>query len=66
MVEQAILFFEARITVEQIDIEVDDWAEGVLRIRIDYTVRSTNSRNNMVYPMYFREGTALPVTAAHE
>jgi phage baseplate assembly protein W len=61
MVEKAILFFEPRITVEEIAIDAGLWESGELRIHIDYTVRTTNSRYNMVYPMYFREGTGLGV-----
>jgi hypothetical protein len=62
LVEKAILFFEPRVTVNQIAIDSSRQLEGELHIHIDYTVRTTNSRNNMVYPMYFREGTGLPVT----
>ena len=62
LVEKAILFFEPRITVNAVDIDASREFEGELRIHIDYTVRTTNSRSNMVYPMYFREGTGLPVT----
>ena len=60
LVEKAILFFEVRITVNAINLDTSDWANGLLRIEVDYTVRSTNSRGNMVYPMYFREGTGMP------
>jgi hypothetical protein len=31
----------------------------VLRLKLDYTVRTTNTRTNMVYPLYLREGTNL-------
>lgn len=58
-VEKAILFFEVRITLNAIDIDASDVYDGLLRIRIDYTVRSTNTRNNVVYPFYFRQGTGL-------
>ncbi|MES2937662.1 MAG: GPW/gp25 family protein [Pseudomonadota bacterium] len=61
MVEKAILFFEPRITVEDISIDAGRWEDGELRIHVAYTVRTTNSRYNMVFPMYFREGTGLGV-----
>jgi uncharacterized protein len=64
LIEKAILFFEPRITVNEIAIDAGNWVDGELRIHIDYTVRSTNSRNNMVYPIYFREGTGLGGGAA--
>jgi hypothetical protein len=34
--------------------------EGVLLIRLDYRVRTTNSRTNLVFPFYFLQGTNLP------
>ena len=60
LIERAILFFEPRITVEQVFVDTDnrdDQLNGLLRIRITYIVRSTNNRHNMVYPFYFSEGT---------
>jgi len=35
--------------------------EGRLDILLDYTVRETNARANMVYPFYLLEGTNLRV-----
>jgi len=54
-----VLFFEVRITLHEIDIDWSDYANGVLRLKLDYTVRTTNTRTNMVYPLYLREGTNL-------
>jgi len=56
-VERAILFFEPRIRLDRIFIDTEQALEGELRISIDYTVRSTNTRSNVVYPFYFQEGT---------
>ena len=58
-IERSILFFEPRITLERIDIDTGEPYAGVLKIRLSYTVRATNSRSNMVYPFYFREGTQV-------
>jgi phage baseplate assembly protein W len=63
MIEQAVLFFEARISLNSVDIDISELFDGVLRIRLDYTVRRTNTRNNMVYPFYFRQGTGLRLVA---
>ncbi len=63
MVEKAILFFEVRITLNSIDIDASDSIEGILRLYLEYTVRTTNTRNNMVYPFYFRQGTGLRQTS---
>ncbi len=57
LIERAILFFEPRVEVERITVGTGRSFEGVLDISIDYRVRSTNTRNNIVYPYYFREGT---------
>lgn len=59
IVTKAVLFFEVRITLHEIDIDWSDALDGVLRLKLDYTVRTTNTRTNMVYPLYLREGTNL-------
>lgn len=59
VIERAILFFETRITLNTIDVAVDDVYEGRIDIILDYTIRSVNTRANMVYPFYFSEGTEL-------
>lgn len=51
-IETAILFFEARITLNRVDIEAAPDREGLVLIRLDYTVRTTNTRTNLVYPFY--------------
>ena len=58
LVEKAVLFFEVRITLNRIDFDTDELYDGVLRIRLDYTIRTTNTRHNMVYPLYLQEGNA--------
>ena len=59
MIENAILFFEPRITLEIIRIDTGELYEGVVKISLDYTIRTTNSRSNMVYPFYILEGTNI-------
>lgn len=59
LVENAILYFEPRIDVNSINIENSNDTKGLLLIEIDFTVRSTNSRTNMVYPFYRVEATNL-------
>lgn len=58
MVQYAILMFEPRIKLEHIDVEYSS-EEAVIYITIDYHIRQTNTRQNMVYPMYLIEGTNL-------
>lgn len=57
IVSNAITAYEPRIQLEAIDVSDDDAIHGLLNIRVDYTVRATNSRFNLVYPFYLREAT---------
>lgn len=60
LVKRAILFFEPRVVVERITVNTaneEDSRNGLIRIHIDYIVRSTNNRHNIVYPFYLAEGT---------
>jgi len=55
MVTDAILNNEARIHVDDVDVDQSATDPGLLLITIDYTERSTNNRYNMVYPFYLNE-----------
>jgi len=57
LIRQAILFHEVRIDLLDIEVEVVDAPEGLLRLRLDYLIRSTNTRSNVVYPLYLQEGS---------
>lgn len=57
LIRTAILYYEPRINVERIDIDPINEIEGQLIVAIDYTIRATNSRRNIVYPFYRNEGT---------
>lgn len=59
LIKTAILYHEPRIDVEKIDITRGDDLSGELLVLIDFRVRATNSRINMVYPFYKQEGTNL-------
>lgn len=50
---------EPRITVNQIDIIPIAPEEGRIEIKIDYTVITTNIRDNIVFPFYLNEGTNI-------
>ena len=55
MISDAILYHEPRITKDRLDIVESASEQGLLLISIDYTIKSTNSRYNMVYPFYLNE-----------
>lgn len=59
IIETAIMYYEPRITLENIDISMADPHQGLVLIEIEYTVRETNSRFNFVYPFYLNEGTNI-------
>ena len=61
-VESAILYHEARITLESVNLDDSLELEGVVRIEVVYRVKSTNSRFNFVYPYYRLEGTDINLT----
>src|SRR5882762_6487795 len=56
MIRTAILFYESRIDLNSVKIDDSREMEGVIAIVLDYTVRTTNSRFNFVYPFYKNEG----------
>ena len=59
LVERAITVYEPRIDLNEIDFARTEETEGLVYIGIDYTIRSTNSRLNYVYPFYLKEGTYI-------
>lgn len=58
MIKKAILLYESRISVEDIVFDYQQ-EKGVVFIDIQYTIRTTNTRTNMVYPYYLTEGTNI-------
>ena len=64
LVENSILIFEARISVEKITItpaESFELIEGRMTIEVEYVIIETNSRFNYVYDFYLREANT-PIT----
>jgi len=55
LIEKAILYFEPRINLEKIDLSTQNELNGVILITVNYIVRSTNTRGNLVYPFYLSE-----------
>ncbi len=54
-VREALVFWEPRIEITSVKAVTDDTEEEKLLISIDYTVRTTNNRFNLVYPFYLKE-----------
>lgn len=53
--QTAILYYEPRIELHSIDIIPADPEERIL-LTVEYTVRTTNTRYNLVFPFYKTEG----------
>ena len=54
----AIRKYEPRVKLDKVSIDPDQTDAGRLFIRLMYTVKSTNSRFNMVFPFYFADALA--------
>ena len=61
VIERAVLFFEPRVTLNDIDVNIDEAYEGKLKITLNYTIRKTNTRSNIVYPFYYLEGNHVRI-----
>ena len=58
MISRAILRFEPRIDLNEVHY-AEIPLEGMLFITLYYTIRTTNTRTNLVFPYYLMEGTDL-------
>jgi phage baseplate assembly protein W len=61
LIQDAVLRFETRVDLHNVDVSPDTKEAGLLHIRLDYSVVGTNSRFNMVFPFYLNEATAAGV-----
>jgi phage baseplate assembly protein W len=59
--QENIGFIEPRIKVENISISNLSENEGALEVKIDYTIITTNIRDNIVFPFYLNEGTNIKI-----
>jgi phage baseplate assembly protein W len=57
IIAQAVLFWEPRIDIDAIEVQTDPSQDGLLHVRLNYVVRATNVRTNLVYPFYLGEAT---------
>jgi phage baseplate assembly protein W len=55
-VTNSLVKYEPRIEVLAVNVDSSQAADGLLDIKVDYRVRLTNQKDNLVYPFYFREG----------
>lgn len=58
-IKRGILLNERRISLEDIVVDLSESRQGVLNIRINYLIKKTNDRSNVVYPFHLTEGTNI-------
>jgi hypothetical protein len=58
-IKTSILYHEPRIDVIKVSLDESDPVQGLVMIKIEFIVRKTNSRKNMVYPFYKNEGSEI-------
>jgi uncharacterized protein len=63
-IRTAILYHEPRILLNSLDLDLDQQLEGRVNLAVDYTILNTNSRFNIVYPFYLKEGTGTLLPSA--
>lgn len=52
VVRTALLRWEPRVIIDDVDVYPPDGEQGLLYIDITYTVKATNDRRNLVFPFY--------------
>src|ERR1700741_39236 len=62
-VAKAVLEWEPRVDLAGVSVRADPAQQGLVSVTVDYVIRSTNTRDNLVYPFYLREGTLVPAAA---
>ena len=65
-IRDAILYFEPRVTLHKVSLDLDQWIEGRLVIALDYSIDQINTRSNVVYPFYLVEGTLIAQAPAKD
>jgi uncharacterized protein len=60
-IRRAILFHEPRIKLEELKFykDQDEENNGIIKLILEYTIISTNTRNNLVYDYYETEATDI-------
>lgn len=63
-IKNAILIHEPRITVLTLDVYSPDPNAGTLALVLEYEIRATNSRFNLVFPFYQSDSNEVGTPAA--
>lgn len=57
-IERAVVVHEPRVFVDNIEL-TSDRENGIVELKLDYTIVTTNTRSNLVFPFYLNEGTDI-------
>lgn len=57
-IKKAILVHEPRVFVDKV-LATQESLNGTLEVSINYTIISSNTRSNLVFPFYLNEGTNI-------
>ena len=57
LITKTVIDHEPRVDLDDVTVVPDQKEPGKLEITLSYTVRTTNTRNNLVYPFYLNEAT---------
>ncbi len=58
-VKTNILVYEPRINLLLLDVDVSQQLQGKIIFTLEYEIRATNSRFNLVYPFYLTDGNEV-------
>lgn len=58
-IKEAIIIYEPRVEVIKISLDTQNFLEGKFLIKIEYIIRATNTRRNIVFPYYITEATDI-------
>ena len=64
-IRTAILIYEPRINLLSLELDTSREQAGEVGIVVEYVVRSTNSRYNLVYPFYRSDANERRATVDH-
>lgn len=58
-IKTAILIYEPRINLLSLELDTSAQYEGKVNLILDYEIRATNSRFNLVYPFYTTDANEI-------
>lgn len=64
-IRTAILIYEPRINLLDLELDTTAQYDGYLQVSLDYEIRATNSRYNLVYPFYIDDGNEMRVSVGN-